>query len=218
MDDRGKFKSSFPSNCQEVIESWNTLQEGYSIKGTDYIKMVKQIDIKFISERKKTALSKKDTAPVELYEADKMFSYEELKNKFYLNAPLEKMWHEIFYFDTTRIQSATKPKAIFRDREDFNDYLKGCWEKNKNLTTEITLSTIHGVKGMEAEKVVLAVEWGFSLKKYKMGNQKDEDDELRVCYVGVTRAKKELYLFEPPGQYKNPFPLLQTYLGDKYDG
>ena len=129
MDDRGKFKSSFPSNCQEVIESWNTLQEGYSIKGTDYIKMVKQIDIKFISERKKTALSKKDTAPVELYEADKMFSYEELKNKFYLNAPLEKMWHEIFYFDTTRIQSATKPKAIFRDREDFNDYLKGCWEK-----------------------------------------------------------------------------------------
>ena len=218
MDDRGKFKSSFPSNCQEVIESWNTLQEGYSIKGTDYIKMVKQIDIKFISERKKTALSKKDTAPVELYEADKMFSYEELKNKFYLNAPLEKMWHEIFYFDTTRIQSATKPKAIFRDREDFNDYLKGCWEKNKNLTTEITLSTIHGVKGMEAEKVVLAVEWGFSLKKYKMGNQKDEDDELRVCYVGVTRAKKELYLFEPPGQYKNPFPLLQTYLGDKYVG
>tara|TARA_R110001599_G_scaffold3201_1_gene18004 strand:+ start:1625 stop:3406 length:1782 start_codon:yes stop_codon:yes gene_type:complete len=218
MDDRGKFKSSFPSNCQEVIESWNTLQEGYSIKGTDYIKMVKQIDIKFISERKKTALSKKDTAPVELYEADKMFSYEELKNKFYLNAPLEKMWHEIFYFDTTRIQSATKPKAIFRDREDFNDYLKGCWEKNKNLTTEITLSTIHGVKGMEAEKVVLAVEWGFSLKAYKMGNQKDEDDELRVCYVGVTRAKKELYLFEPPGQYKNPFPLLQTYLGDKYDG
>ena len=218
MDDRGKFKSSFPSNCQEVIESWNTLQEGYSIKGTDYIKMVKQIDIKFISERKKTALSKKDTAPVELYEADKMFSYEELKNKFYLNAPLEKMWHEIFYFDTTRIQSATKPKAIFRDREDFNDYLKGCWEKNKNLTTEITLSTIHGVKGMEAEKVVIAGEWGFSLKKYKMGNQKDEDDELRVCYVGVTRAKKELYLFEPPGQYKNPFPLLQTYLGDKYDG
>ena len=218
MDDRGKFKSSFPSNCQEVIESWNTLQEGYSIKGTDYIKMVKQIDIKFISERKKTALSKKDTAPVELYEADKMFSYEELKNKFYLNAPLEKMWHEIFYFDTTRIQSATKPKAIFRDREDFNDYLKGCWEKNNNLTTEITLSTIHGVKGMEAEKVVLAVEWGFSLKAYKMGNQKDEDDELRVCYVGVTRAKKELYLFEPPGQYKNPFPLLQTYLGDKYDG
>ena len=218
MDDRGKFKSSFPDNCKEVIEFWHTLQEGYPIKGTDYIKMVKQMNVEFISERKKTALSKKDTAPIELYEADKMFSYEELKNKFYLNAPLEKMWHEIFYFDTTRIRSAKKPKAIFRDKEDFNDYLKGCWERNKNLTTEITLSSIHGVKGMEADKVVLGVEWGYSLSAYKKGNQQDEDEEVRVCYVGITRAKKELYLFEPPGQYKNPFPLLQTYLGEKYDG
>ena len=218
MDDRGKFKSSFPDGCKEAIEFWHTLQEGHPIKGTSYIKMVKQMNVEFISERKKTALSKKDTAPIELYEADKMFSYEELKNKFYLNAPLEKMWHEIFYFDTTRIQSAKKPKAIFKDREDFNDYLKGCWEKNKNLTTEITLSTIHGVKGKEADKVVLAVEWGFSLNAYNKGNQQVEDEEVRACYVGVTRAKKELYLFEFPGQYKNPFPLLQTYLGEKYDG
>ena len=218
MDDRGKFKSSFPDGCKEVIEFWHTLQEGHPIKGTDYIKMVKQMNVEFISERKKTALSKKDTAPIELYEADKMFSYEELKNKFYLNASLEKMWHEIFYFDTTRIRSAKKPKAIFRDKEDFNDYLKGCWERNKNLTTEITLSSIHGVKGMEADKVVLGVEWGYSLSAYKKGNQQDEDEEVRVCYVGITRAKKELYLFEPPGQYKNPFPLLQTYLGEKYDG
>jgi len=218
VDDRGKLKSSFPSNCKDVIESWHTLQEGHSIKGTDYIKMVKEINKDFISERKKTALSKKDTAPPELYVADALFSYEELRNKYYLNAPLEKMWHEIFYFDTTRIQSAKKPKAIFRDREDFNDYLKGCWEKNKNLTTKIILSTIHGVKGMEAEKVVLSVEWGYSLKDYKMGDQKKEDEELRVCYVGVTRSKKELYLLELPGEYKNPFPPLQTYLGEKYDG
>ena len=144
-----------------------------------------------------------------------MFYYEDLKNKYYLNAPLEKMWHEIFYFDTTRVQSAKKPNAIFRDREDFNDYLKGCWEKNKNLTTKIVISTIHGVKGMEAEKVVLSVEWGYSLKAYKMGDQKKEDEELRVCYVGITRSKKELYLLELPGEYKNPFPPLQTYLREE---
>ncbi len=218
VDDRGKLKSSFPENCKKIIESWHTLQEGQPIKGTDYVKMVKEIKKDFISDRKKTALSKKDTAPPELYVADALFSYEELKNKYYLNAPLEKMWYEIFYFDTTRVQSAKKPKAIFRDKEDFNDYLKGCWEKNKNLTTKIILSTIHGVKGMEANKVVLSVEWGYSLKAYKMGDQKKEDEELRVCYVGITRAKKELYLLELPGEYKNPFPPLQTYLGEKYDG
>ena len=128
------------------------------------------------------------------------------------------MWYEIFYFDTTRIKSSKKPKAIFRDRADFNDYLKGCWQKNKNLMTEITLSTIHGVKGREADKVVLCVEWGYSLNAYNKGNQQDEDEEVRACYVGVTRAKKELYLFQPPGYNKHPFPLLQTYLGEKYDG
>ena len=48
--------------------------------------------------------------------------------------------------------------------------------------------------------------------------EKKEDEELRVCYVGVTRSKKELYLLELPGEYKNPFPPLQTYLGEKYDG
>jgi DNA helicase-2/ATP-dependent DNA helicase PcrA len=212
IDDRGKLKSSFPSNCQEIIKSWHALQRGHSIKGIDYIKMVKEINKDFISERKKTALSKKDTAPSELHEEGVIFSYEELKKKYYLNAPLEKMWHEIFYFDTTRIQSAKKPNAIFRDREDFNDYLKECWQKNKNLTTKIILSTIHGVKGMEADKVVLCVEWGFSLKAYMLGDDKKEDEELRVCYVGVTRAKKELYLLELPGEYKNPFPPLQNYV------
>ena len=84
--------------------------------------------------------------------------------------------------------------------------------------TEITLSTIHGVKGREADKVVLCVEWGYSLNAYNKGNQQDEDEEVRACYVGVTRAKKELYLFQPPGYNKHPFPLLQTYLGEKYDG
>jgi ATP-dependent exoDNAse (exonuclease V) beta subunit len=51
-----------------------------------------------------------------------------------------------------------------------------------------------------------------------MGDQKKEDEELRVCYVGITRSKKDLYLLELPGEYKNPFPPLQTYLGEKYDG
>ena len=121
MDDRGKFKSSCPDGCKEVIEFWHTLQEGHQIKGTDYIKMVKQMNVEFISERKKTALSKKDTAPIELYEAVQMFSYEALKNNFYLNASLEKLWHDNIYCDTTRMRSVQKPKALRPYREDFND-------------------------------------------------------------------------------------------------
>ena len=211
MDDRGKLKSSFPEKCKQIIESWHTLQEGNLIKGTDYIKMVKEIKPKYISERKKTAMSSKDTAPPELYTGE-LFSYEILKNKYHFDAPLDKMWHDIFFFDTTRIKGPKKPNALFIDKEDFNDYLLRCWEQNKNLDTKIILSTIHGVKGMEADKVVLCVEWGFSLKAYMLGDDRKEDEELRVCYVGVTRCKKDLYLLELPTEYKNPFPPLQNYV------
>jgi len=146
MDDRGKLKSSFPEKCKQIIESWHTLQEGNLIKGTDYIKMVKEIKPKYISERKKTAMSSKDTAPPELYTGE-LFSYEILKNKYHFDAPLDKMWHDIFFFDTTRIKGPKKPNALFIDKEDFNDYLLRCWEQNKNLDTKIILSTISRSKG-----------------------------------------------------------------------
>ena len=161
LDERGKFTSSFPDKCKEIIENWNTLQEGGSIKGKHYIRMVKEMKKEFISEHKKTAIATKDTAPRELY-TDELFSYEELKNKFYLNCPKDKIWHEVFEFNTKRIVSHKKPKALFESKEDFNDYLKRCWEKNPTLETKIIVSTIHGVKGMEADKVVMSVEWGYS--------------------------------------------------------
>lgn len=211
LDERGKFTSSFPDRCKEIIENWNTLQEGGSIKGKHYIRMVKEMKKEFISEHKKTAIATKDTAPRELY-TDELFSYEELKNKFYLNCPKEKVWHEVFEFNTKRIVSHKKPKALFESKEDFNDYLKRCWEKNPTLETKIIVSTIHGVKGMEADKVVMSVEWGYSLDHYMLGDDRKEDEEVRVCYVGVTRTKSELYLFELPGEYKKPFPLLQNYV------
>ena len=45
-----------------------------------------------------------------------------------------------------------------------------------------------------------------------LGDDRKEDEELRVCYVGVTRCKKDLYLLELPTEYKNPFPPLQNYV------
>ena len=167
MDDRGKLKPSFPEKCQNIIEIWTSLQEGYPIKGIDYRKMVEEIRPEFIRDRKKTWLFKKDTTFPELL-TEELFTYEELTKKYFLDASLNKMWHEIFYFDTTRKRNPKKPNALFRDNLDFNDYLYRCWKQNKYLKTKIILSSIHGVKGMEADKVVMNVEWGYSLKAYEM--------------------------------------------------
>jgi DNA helicase-2/ATP-dependent DNA helicase PcrA len=61
----------------------------------------------------------------------------------------------------------------------------------------ITLSTIHGVKGGECDNVVLITD--VSYKVYEELQQRP-DDELRVFYVAVTRAKENLYIVEPRTQ------------------
>lgn len=58
----------------------------------------------------------------------------------------------------------------------------------------IRVSTIHAVKGQEADNVVLLPDLSILTEKEY---HKDPDNENRVFYVGVTRAKKALYLHKP---------------------
>jgi superfamily I DNA/RNA helicase len=47
------------------------------------------------------------------------------------------------------------------------------------------------------------------LKNYNSGLAKLEHEEIRCCYVGVTRTKKSLVIFDPILQTKShTFPLL----------
>jgi DNA helicase-2/ATP-dependent DNA helicase PcrA len=59
----------------------------------------------------------------------------------------------------------------------------------------ITLMTLHSAKGLEYPVVILAgVEKGlFPLERTRL-NQEEEEEERRLFYVGITRAKKKLYL------------------------
>ena len=58
----------------------------------------------------------------------------------------------------------------------------------------IMISTIHGVKGGEADNVLLIPDW---TRKTADNYDRDPDSEHRVFYVGVTRTKKNLYLLSP---------------------
>jgi superfamily I DNA/RNA helicase len=60
----------------------------------------------------------------------------------------------------------------------------------------IRVSTIHSVKGGEAENVVLSLDMSFSSYK-ALQNKEHRDQELRVLYVGLTRASKRLFLVYP---------------------
>ena len=67
-------------------------------------------------------------------------------------------------------------------------------EENIAETPRIRLSTIHGAKGGECDKVLLATD--MNLKTY-YAYKIDSDDEQRVFYVGATRAKEELHILLP---------------------
>jgi DNA helicase-2/ATP-dependent DNA helicase PcrA len=63
-----------------------------------------------------------------------------------------------------------------------------------NGTPRITLSTIHGAKGGEADNVVLFTDLSYAAANEMTHNP---DDMHRVFYVGVTRTKNSLYIVEP---------------------
>ena len=59
----------------------------------------------------------------------------------------------------------------------------------------VTLSTIHSVKGLEFKVVFLiGLEEGIFPNQSKLENTTELEEERRICYVGMTRAKNKLYL------------------------
>jgi len=70
-----------------------------------------------------------------------------------------------------------------------------------NKTPRIRVSTIHGAKGGEADNVVVYTDVA---KKTYDAMQKNMDDELRVFYVAVTRARQNLYLIQASTRYYFP--------------
>lgn len=96
----------------------------------------------------------------------------------------EAMWYEIL------------DKISFDDRE----YFIAARKRGETLvgTPRIKISTIHGAKGGEADNVLLFTDMSF--RTYTQ-MEKNYEDEVRVFYVGATRAKKKLYIVQPKTAY-----------------
>jgi len=75
----------------------------------------------------------------------------------------------------------------------------------------IILSTIHQVKGLEFKAVFMVVmEEGIFPSDFSLVDPRELEEERRVCYVGVTRAKRNLYISHAQrrmvyGQFKMNF-------------
>lgn len=79
---------------------------------------------------------------------------------------------------------------------------EGTWQKNKTTDAvdenKLVLSTIHQSKGLEWKAVFIANLYQGGFPHYKsIENLKDLQEERRLFYVSVTRAKENLYLMYP---------------------
>jgi DNA helicase-2/ATP-dependent DNA helicase PcrA len=63
----------------------------------------------------------------------------------------------------------------------------------------VTLMTLHSAKGLEFEVVFMAgMEEGLFPHSQSMSSKEDLEEERRLCYVGITRAKSKLFVSWTP--------------------
>ena len=210
-----KFTSSVSMSVRDIINNWNRLQKGEGIEGTEVMKLIKEFKEDLVLYGKKTALTNTNLCPPEFLDKEKSFTFSMLKENYFVLADIKKPWFDIFNFKSKRIVTSKRPNALYEDRDDYNNYLKRAYQLDPTFEkTDILVSTIHGVKGMERDIVIMSSVWTWpSYKNFKQGTPLEQDEEVRVAYVGVSRAKHELYLFEPMiKKSENYFPLLNPVI------
>jgi DNA helicase-2/ATP-dependent DNA helicase PcrA len=75
-------------------------------------------------------------------------------------------------------------------------YIRELRQRGESLTKpgRVRISTVHGAKGAQADHVALLTD---ITQRVEAGAQREPDAELRVQYVGVTRARERLVLVSP---------------------
>lgn len=84
------------------------------------------------------------------------------------------------------------------------EYREEMQQKNRRRDEQkgVTVSTLHGVKGMEYDTVyILDVNEGV-IPYHKAVLEADLEEERRMLYVGMTRARKELHLYAVRERYE----------------
>jgi DNA helicase-2/ATP-dependent DNA helicase PcrA len=82
-------------------------------------------------------------------------------------------------------------------------------EHGPDLATrpQIRLGTIHSTKGMEADDVVISTQISARVSGGSAFDPAIADEERRVEYVGVTRARRRLIVSHDPSEYSMRLPL-----------
>lgn len=176
-------------------KSWNpTLTKQWQIVA-DYLRIVQDINAgKLVSA--KTLVKISDIATIG--ESLKRGVKTELKQKDYKDS--EKLSHDDAVrlgFSPLFLQGRGDIEKFFKLSGKSTDLLVRLCKTNPGAITEpprVCVGTIHSVKGGEADHVWIDRSLPINIEIEARNNREIENDELRIAYVGMTRAKETLGL------------------------
>lgn len=172
-------ESQIRSAHMRAINNWERLKKGESISKAEAQVVYDHLLPEQVVGNKDLGFAMQDT-----------FTYDELSKGFGLKVTQDTDWWNAL-------------KKIPKDVSSFYRRARRHGEKLAGMP-RVNLSTIHGVKGGEADNVMLL---GSMSSRTMKGFERNADDEHRVFYVGATRAKKALHLV--PGDHRSAYPLPQ---------
>jgi len=108
--------------------------------------------------------------------------------------------------DLARLENINELRSVANEFPDLNDFLENVSlveqeslpdkpATNGDKKEAVTLMTLHAAKGLEFPIVfIVGMEEGLFPHSRSLLNQSELEEERRLCYVGITRAKKKLFL------------------------
>jgi superfamily I DNA/RNA helicase len=83
------------------------------------------------------------------------------------------------------------------------------WGSDLASNSKIRVGTIHSVKGMEADNVAMLTTVSKRVEQGRDDDRDQHDEECRIAYVGVTRARRNLYVINEH-RYGKPVPCMEV--------
>ena len=160
----------------------------------DAIESGKELEFKnIIEELKKESEKMSLTEFIDLV-LDKTGIRESLKSEKTLEADIRLENLEEFK-SITRTVEEVDGIASLGDFLDEISLVTDASEKQEDGNDKVTLMTMHAVKGLEFDYVfVIGVEEGLFPHLNSMNSADELEEERRLCYVAITRARKKLYI------------------------
>lgn len=172
---RGGVRSVTPSHVA-AMRAWENMRKGYAISLSEALDIYDLLRVGTVLARggKAKLMASEDI--------DSGYTFETLRDHYGLMSM--PPWHQ----------------ALEGIPLDTREYYQSVLRAGRKISTEpsIMVNTIHGVKGGEADHVVIISDMA---KKTYEEFQKDWDSEHRVAFVAVTRAKERLTIVMPRSRY-----------------